>query len=223
MLPFQFSPHRLDAEEDFAHAQNDKRKNERTSVIEKTEDQQAGDQVFLIVLQQRNHHRRVEHADATRRMAGKSQKRCRHENNGQRHKADMRLVRQQHVHCQRAAREIDDANGDLQQRRGTVRQFHEPTAAPQCAPAAPNPDDIGCKNNERDDGNDRVHRRRELVDARRGTRHIKNAKPEHGCIAEPEGQPGDEAQFGDLDSVEPMRRINAERTAPPVRTVAPIL
>ena len=40
-------------------------------------------------------------------------------------------------------------------------------------------------------------------------RHIGDAEPEHGGVAEPEREAGNEAELGDLDGVEPPGRIDA--------------
>ena len=40
-------------------------------------------------------------------------------------------------------------------------------------------------------------------------RHIGDAEPEHGGVAEPERQAGNEAELGDLDGVEPPGRVHA--------------
>ena len=42
----------------------------------------------------------------------------------------------------------------------------------------------------------------------RRLRRVENAEPQHGGVAEPEGQPGDETDFGDLDDGEPPAGID---------------
>ena len=55
---------------------------------------------------------------------------------------------------------------------------------------------------------DAVEPDRQLIDRGRGLRVIGDAEPEHRGIAEPEGQAGEEADFGDVDRVQPPGRID---------------
>ena len=142
-------------------------------------------------------------------MAGEAQKRGRDEDYGDHDKAEIGLVRHQHVHRERAKAEIDDADRDLQQRQRTARQHHGPGAAADMARLGPDPDHIG---DEREDDGDRDHAvepGRQLVDRGGGLGMIGDAETEHRGIAEPEGQAGEEADFCDVDRIEPVARIDA--------------
>src|SRR4051794_36357693 len=77
----------------FADAENSQRKHERYDVIEQPEEQETGQQIFLVELPQRHQHGGIENAQAARRMAGESKQRRRNENHCERDKADIRLVR----------------------------------------------------------------------------------------------------------------------------------
>src|SRR6185437_1759797 len=56
---------------------------------------------------------------------------------------------------------------------------------------------------------DAIGPERQLIERRRRARHVKNAEAEHRRIAEPEREPGDEANFRNVDAGQAMSRINA--------------
>ena len=136
-------------------------------------------------------------------MAGKSEQRRRNEDHGKRDEADMRLVRHQHIHCDRAEREIDDADHDLQQRQRPARQRHLPVAAADHARTTPHPDDIADQHEDHDGAEQPIEPGRQLIDRACRFRRVDDAEAQHGRVAEPEGQSGDEADLGDLDAPRP--------------------
>ena len=69
--------------------------------------------------------------------------------------------------------------------------------------------DIAGEHDQREHGQDAVDPGRQLIDGARRVRRVDDAEAEHGGVAEPEGQAGNEADLGDLDRVEPERRIDA--------------
>ena len=99
--------------------------------------------VLAVELPQGDQHGGVEHADPARRVTGEAEQRRGHEDDRERDEADVRLVRHQHVHGERAAGEIDDADTDLQQRQRAIRQRHLPVAAADLARVAPHPHHVG--------------------------------------------------------------------------------
>jgi hypothetical protein len=101
-------------QEELAHAENCERNRERDDVVEQPEQEQAGNHVLPVELPQRDQHGRVEDPDAPRRVARKPKQGCGDEDHRERDKADMGLLRHQHVHSERAETEIDDADADLQ-------------------------------------------------------------------------------------------------------------
>ena len=148
-------------------------------------------------------------------MAGKAEQRGRNENDGESNKPDIGFLRQQHVHGERAEAEIDDTDGDLQQCKRAGRQGDAPAIAADDARAPPHPAHVKRQHDQDQNSSAAVEPGRQLVDRAGGKRLEGNAEPEHGGIAEPEGQPGHETDFCDVDGVEAPRRIDpvAHRTA----------
>ena len=67
----------------------------------------------------------------------------------------------------------------------------------------PHPGHIDREHGQDRDRQDAIDPRRQLVDRARGLRHDGDAKAQHGGVAEPEREAGDEADLGDVDRVEP--------------------
>ena len=197
------------AEQQFANSQNHERDHERNNVIEQPEQQQAGQQIFLVELPERHHHRGVEHAEAAGRVAGEAEQCGGDEDHRHCDEAEIGLVGHQHVHRRRAAAEIDDADRDLQQRQRPARQRHLPAVAADDARLDPDPGHIGAEHGEHHERQHPVAPQRQLIDGARGLRRIQHAEPEHGGIAEPERQPGEEADLGDLDDAQAPGGIDA--------------
>src|SRR5262249_31706518 len=82
------------------------RKRERDDVVEQPKQQQTCEQVFFVELPKRNHHRGVEDTKAAGSVAGKTQKRRSNKDDRHRDEAEMRLVRNEHVHGGGAKPEI---------------------------------------------------------------------------------------------------------------------
>ncbi len=55
----------------------------------------------------------------------------------------------------------------------------------------------------------RLNQGRQLIDRGSGLRHVGDAEPQHGGIAEPECQSGDKADFRDFDGADAPGRIDA--------------
>ncbi len=175
---------------------------EGNNVIKQTEQQQARQQIFLIELPKRDHHGGVEHAEAAGRMAGKTKQRRGDENHRDGDEAEIGFVRHQHVHGGGAAAEIENADADLQERQRAAGQRHLPAVAADHARLDPDPRDIGAEQAEDHKRQHAVGPQRQLIERARGLRRIENAEAEHGGIAEPERQPGDETDFGDFDDAQ---------------------
>ena len=97
---------------------------------------------------------------------------------------------------------------DLQQRQRAARQHHGPRPAADTARLGPDPDHIAdeaCDDRKRQGT---VQPGRQLIDRGRGLRVIGDAQSEHRGIAEPEGEPGQEADLGDVDRIQPPGRID---------------
>src|SRR4051812_36854467 len=88
--------------------QQDYRYDERRNIIEYPEQQHSPQQVLPVHLPEADQHRGIEHAEPARRMAGKAEQRRRNEDDGDHDKAEIGLVRHQHIHRQRAEPEIDN-------------------------------------------------------------------------------------------------------------------
>src|ERR1700738_2904607 len=95
--------------------QQDYGQKERRKIVQDTKQQHAGEQVFLVHLPEADQQGGIEHAEPSRGMTGEA-KQCRRDED-YRHddETEVRLVRDQHVHCQRTKAEGDDPDGDLQQ------------------------------------------------------------------------------------------------------------
>ncbi len=185
------------------------------NVIQQAKQQQAGQQVFLVELPERHHHGGVEYAKSAGRVAGKTEQ-CRGDkNHGHGGKAEIRLVRHQHVHGGGAAAQIDDADRDLNERRRAARQRHLPALAADDARLDPDPSHITGEHAEDHQRQHAIAPQRQLIERARRLRSIENAQTQHGGVAEPEGQPGDEADLGDLDDGKAPAGIDAvaHRTA----------
>ena len=112
------------AQYNFPERQQDYRYDERRKIVEDAKQQHSGQQVFPVHLPQTDQHGRIEHAEPAGRMAGKAEQRRRDKNNRDNDEAEVRFVRHQHVHRQRAKSEIDNSDRDLQQGQRTARQHH---------------------------------------------------------------------------------------------------
>src|SRR5882724_1796910 len=196
------------AKDNLAKRQQDYRYDERCNIIEHPEQQHPGKQVFPVHLPQADQHGGVEYPEPPGRMAGKAQQRRRDENDGDDDEAEIGLVRHQHIHRQRAEPEIDDADRDLQQRQRAARQRDGPGSAADAARLGPDPDHVPHQGHDDRKRRDAVEPGRQLIDRGGSFRMVGNAQAQHRGIAEPEGQPGEEADLGDVDRVQSPGRIN---------------
>src|SRR5215831_5765734 len=194
---------------EFAAAEERQCDRERRDVVEQAKEQQPGEQVLLVVLPQGHQHRGIEYPEPAGRVAGEAQQGGGDKDHRQRDEADIGLVRQQHVHGGRAAGEVDDADADLQQGERAVRQRDFPVLPADHAQRAPHPGHVAAQHEQHRIGDGPVEPWRQLVDRRGGTGHKRDPEAEHRRIAEPEGQPGDEADLGDLDRRQALRRVDA--------------
>src|SRR5882757_5893863 len=201
-------PFQTGSEDNFPKRQQDYRYDEWGNIVEQPEQQHAAEQVLAVHLPEADQHGGIEHPETAGGVAGEAEQGRRHEDDGDHDKAQIWLVRHQHVHRQCAEAEVDDTDRDLQQRQRPARQGHRPGAAADHPGLGPDPDHIG---NQRDDDPERqgaIEPGRQLVDVGGGLRVIGDAEPEHRGIAEPEGETGEEADLGDVDRVQPPGRID---------------
>ena len=98
---------------------------------------------------------------------------------------------------------------DLQERQRAAGQSHLPALAADDARLDPDPGHIGAEQGKDHERKNAIEPERQLVDGARGLRRIEHAEAEHGGVAEPESQPGDEADLGDLDHAQSPGGIDA--------------
>ena len=197
------------AQDKLPKRQQDDRYDEWRNIIEQAEQQHPREQFFLVHLPQADQHRGVEHTEAAGRMAGEAKQRCRNENNRDNDEAEVRLVRHQHIHRQRAKAEIDNADGNLQQGQRPPGQDHRPWSAADNSWFGPDPGHIGRKADDDADRDQAVEPGRQLIDVGRRLRVINDAQPQHRGVAEPERQAGQKADLGHIDRIQSPRRIDA--------------
>ena len=123
-------------EPEFAGAHDGDGNGERDHEIENPEYQQRRQQLLLAELWQRDQHCRVEHAEASRRMAGEAEQGGQNENDRHRHEINVRMRGHQQIHCQCAESEIDDSDQDLHEGQRRRRQHDLPAVLPEFAAVA---------------------------------------------------------------------------------------
>ena len=122
----------------------------------------------------------------------------------------IRLVRHQHVHGERAEREIDDADRDLQQRQRPARQRDLQPSRPITRGLTPDPNDIEPPARaSMTIARMRLSQSGSWSIALAACGAYSDPEAEHGGIAEPEGQAGDEADLRDLDGARSPGGIDA--------------
>ncbi len=208
-LQSRCDPFRPKTDNKLPKREQDDRNNERHEIIEHTEQQHSGQQLFPVELEQTHQHRGVEHTEAAGRVAGKAEQRRGDEDHRHNDEPDMGFIRDQNVHRQRAEAEIHNADDDLQQCQRAAGKGHGPASAADFARLYPDPGDIGHEAGENADCGGAVEPDRKLVDGGSCLRMIGDAETEHGGVAEPEGQTGEKADLCDIDSRQAPGGIDA--------------
>ena len=188
---------------------------ERQHVVDQAEDDERGDDVRPLAGAEADQDRRLQHADAARRMADDAGDDGDDEDDEEDREAGDDIRRQEHVEGGGSRGDVDGADQHLHEDAAAAGQRQRPAEQREAPLARRKPDDEAGERGEDHRADQTVDLRVELVEQRHADGIDEEGRADQGDEAEPEGEEGDADDAADIGGVEPDRRIEpvAHRTA----------